>query len=243
MTTKQNRPRRARASAPAPATPPPVSVHEVTVCVPDEIPPQALTNRQLDEHFGVRGTLTPRFWARADIRWHRRHLIDARKGTPTRCAGGPAKLLDLAGLRHAAAVGAAIRHQQWTAVVHGTRPATPWPVLRQRHVEDPDRFPMDAAVRVFYDQPRVNAIRMHNAVVHGAGRLALGELEMFQAGQLTYQHYTASVMVAGDMILTADGDRIAPGGDSLAHRISYLEHANRYLDTVDDDRRLLAITM
>jgi hypothetical protein len=50
-------------------------------------------------------------------------------------------------------------------------------------------------------------------------------------------------MVAGDMILTADGDRIAPGGDSLAHRITYLEHANRYLDTVDDDRRLLAITV
>ena len=243
MTKKQTRPRETCGSVPAAATPPAVWVHAVTVCVPDEVPPQALTSRQLDEHFGVRGAFAPRFWARSGIRWQRRQLIDARPGSPTRCAGGPVKLLDLAGLRHVAAVGAAIRHQQWSAVVHGTRPATPWPALQQRHLEDPDRFPMDAAVRVFYDQPRVNAMRMHNAVAHGTGRLALGELEMYQAGRLTYEYYTASAVVAGDMILAADGSRIAPDGDSLAHRITYFEKANGYLETVDGDRRRLAVTV
>jgi hypothetical protein len=243
MTKKRNRPRSACATVPAPATLPTAQVHAVTVCVPDEVPPQALTSRQMNQHFGVRGTFAPRFWARSGIRWQRRQLIDARSGSPTRCAGGPVKLLDLAGLRHVAAVGAAIRHQQWSAVVHGTRPATPWAVLQQRHLEDPDRFPMDVAVRVFYDQPRVNAMRMHNAVAHGSGRLALGELEVYQAGRMTYEYYTASAVIAGDMILTVDGSRIAPDGDSLAHRITYLEKANGYLETVDEDRRLLAITV
>ena len=45
-------------------------------------------------------------------------------------------------------------------------------------------------------QPRVNAIRMHNAATYGAGRLALGELEMFQAGCMAYQHYSATTAVA-----------------------------------------------
>ncbi|MEV4539325.1 hypothetical protein AB0J82_36690 [Asanoa sp. NPDC049518] len=240
MTKKHNR---NPATKPTPTGTPAVTVHAVTVCVPDEVPSPALTSRQLDRHFSVRGQIVPRFWARSGIRWQRRQLLAPRPGAPTCCAGGPVKLLDLDGLRRAAMVGAAIRHQQWSTVVHDTKPATPWPVMRQRHVEDPDRFPMDAVVRVFYNQPRVNAIRMHNAVTHGAGRLALGELEMFQAGRFTYEYYAASAAVAGDMIVTVDGDRIGPDGDLLAQRITYFEHANRYLDGLDEDLRLLAVAV
>jgi hypothetical protein len=52
-------------------------------------------------------------------------LVQLRPGTPRCCAGGPLGLLDLDGLRRAAAVGAAIRHELWSQLVHGTRPQRP----------------------------------------------------------------------------------------------------------------------
>ena len=42
---------------------------------------------------------------------------------------------------------------------------------------------------------------------------------------------------------TGDGQRLAPASDALAHRVTYLEHAGRYLDTLQADQRLLAVTL
>ncbi|MFG1888087.1 hypothetical protein ACGFIR_09485 [Micromonospora sp. NPDC049051] len=216
----------------------------MVICLPDDLPADALTAHHLDKHFGVTGTLTPLFWAIPQLRlWQRHHMIGLRKGRPAPCAGGPVTLLDLVGMRHAAAVGAGIRHQIWQQVVHGTRPAIPWPVFETRHLTDPDRYPYDTATADFHAQPRVHAIRLHAAATPGTGQPGVGELEMYQAGQMAYQHYRAGSAVAGDAMLTADGRKLAPASDALAHRITYLEQALAHLDTLDTNQRLLAVAL
>ncbi|MEV6491957.1 hypothetical protein AB0M20_25575 [Actinoplanes sp. NPDC051633] len=223
---------------------PAATVAAMVICLPGGLPAQALTTAALDRHFGVTGTLHPRFWAKPDMwLWQRSHLIDLRKGRPAACAGGPVKLLDLTGMRHAAGLGAGIRHQVWQQVVHGTRPAHAWHVFQTRHLTDPVKYPLARAEADFVNQPRVNAMRLHNAAGYGATHLPTGEVEMFQAGPVAYQHYTAATAVCADALLIADGHELAPASDALAHRVTYLELAGRHLDTVDPAQRLLAITL
>ncbi|GAA3302415.1 hypothetical protein GCM10020218_097860 [Dactylosporangium vinaceum] len=233
----------ASATSTVPATPTP-TVKVMIVCVPDELPSEALNSRQLDKHFGVTGTLSPRFWATPSMwMWQRSQLVDARKGQPIYCAGGPARFLDLAGMRHAAGLGAGVRYQVWSRVVQGTRPAMPWPQLLQQHLADPAKLPMADAINRYNNQPRVIAMRMHNAVTFGAGQLNLRELEMFQAGPVAYQHYCATTALAADTVITADGTRLAPASDAFAHRVTYLEQATRYLAGIDETQRLLAVAL
>jgi hypothetical protein len=237
----------ATATTPATATAvvtPTATIRTMIVCLPDELPREALTASQLDRHFGVSGALSPRFWAsQAMWLWQRTQLFGLRKGRPAYCAGGPVKLLDLQGMRHAAGVGAGIRHQLWQRVVHGTRPARSWTEFHARHLADPATYPHERAQADFYNQPRVNAMRMHNAASYGANRLPVEELEMLQAGPIAYQHYSATTAVCGDALLTLDGHKFAPASDALCHRVTYLEQAGRYLDTVEPDQRLLAVAL
>jgi hypothetical protein len=234
------------ASTPATGTlvTPTATIRTMIVCLPDGLPPQALTTAQLDRHFGVSGALSPQFWASPAVwPWQRGQLFGMRKGRPAYCAGGPVRLLDLAGMRHAAGVGAGIRFEVWRRVVHGTRPAQPWTVFHARHLADPAKYPLQRAEADFHNQPRVNAMRMHNAVSYGAARLPVDELEMFQAGAIAYQHYRATTAVCGDALLTPDGHKLAPASDALCHRVTYLEQASRYLDTVEPAQRLLAVAL
>ena len=227
-----------------PVTLPTATITTMIVCLPDGLPRESLTAHHLDRHFGVSGTLQSRFWASPALYlWHRNQMIGLRKGRPAYCAGGPVKLLDLHGMRHAAGVGAGIRHQLFTQVVHGTRPATPWTTYLARHLAEPAKYTFDAAAADFNNQPRVNAMRMHNAVQYGAGQLDIGELEMLQAGQIAYQHYSACTTIAGDAIITADGYKLAPASDAFTHRVTYLEQAVRYLDTTEATQRLLAVAL
>ncbi|SCL26116.1 hypothetical protein GA0070616_3242 [Micromonospora nigra] len=227
-----------------PAVTPTATIRTMIVCVPGDLPREALTAHQLDRNFGVRGTLSPRFWASPALRlWQRRQMFGLRKGRPAFCVGGPARLLDLTGMRQAVGVGAGIRHQLFSRVVHGTRNATAWHVYEARHLADPQEYPWDKAVADFHHQPRVNAIRMHNAATYGAGQLALGELEMYQAGCMAYQHHSALTAVAGDALITAEGAKLAPASDAMADRVAYLEQAHRLLAAIDADQRLLAVTL
>lgn len=231
-------------TAPASTAPPAPTVNVMIICVPDGVPAEVLHGRQLHKSFGVAGALSPRFWATPGMwMWQRSQLVAPRKGQPVYCAGGPARLLDLAGMRHAASVGAGVRHQQWSRVVHGTRPAMPWPQLLQQHLADPDELSLEDAIVRYNNQPRVIAMRMHNAVTYNAGRLDLRELEMFQAGPMAYQHYSATTALAADCVITADGTRLAPISDAFAHRVTYLEQAHHYLNSIDEDQRLLAVTL
>ncbi len=60
---------------------------------------------------------------------------------------------------------------------------------------------------------------------------------MLQAGPVAYSNYQYLTAAAADTILTPGGERIAPA----THRLTYLEQANRYLDTLDDDTRVVAV--
>ncbi|MBM0258505.1 hypothetical protein JNW89_18605 [Micromonospora sp. 4G55] len=214
------------------------------VCLPDDLPGEALTAHQLAAHFGVPATLTAGFWAVPGLRrWQRRQMIGLRKGQPAPCSGGPVRLLDLHGMRQAAAVGAGIRHQIWQQAVHGTRPATPWPTFEARHLANPNRYPLQAAATDFHTQPRVHAMRLHAATHPGPGQPGIGELEMLQAGPLAYQHYSAATAVVGDAMLTADGRKLAPASDALTDRTTYIEQALHHLDTLAPDQRLIAVAL
>jgi hypothetical protein len=217
----------------------------MTVCVPEELPTSVLSDSgRLERHLGVNGTRRPRFWVTTTHhRWQRSQLIGLRAGHPAYCAGGPVRLLDLAGMRQAAAVGAGIRFQHWSAVVAGTRPAEPWIQFAGRHLADPGRYPLPQAEADFGRQPRVLAVRMHNAAALPAARLALAELEVFQAGPSTYTNYHALWSVAADGLLTADGHQIRPASDHLTDRVTYLAQATDHLDSLDRTQRLLAVSL
>jgi hypothetical protein len=232
----------AHTTAPAPTRS--ATIRTMIISVPDELPREALTAHQLDRNFGVQGTLSPRFWATPALHlWQRSQMFGLRKGRPAYCAGGPLRLLDLDGMRHAAAMGAGIRHQLFSQCVNGTRDATPWHVYEARHLSNPDKYPHDTAVADFHHQPRVNAIRIHNAATYGAGRIALDELEMYQAGPMAYQHHSALTAIAADALITVEGATLAPASDAMTDRVTYLEQVNRLLAAIDPDQRLLAVAL
>ncbi len=224
----------------------PAPLHLMLVCVPDDLPGQVLTrSRRLDRAFGTSGTSSPRLWAAARLRpWQRRLLFDAHPGHPTLCAGGPLRLLDLVGMRQAAGIGAGLRHQRWAHLVHGTKPATPWPQLVDRHLADPSSYPREQAEADFDRQPRVLAMRLHNtAAYHPAAHLDPAELEMFQAGPAAYQHFHALRSICLDGLLTVDGARLAPTTGHLVDWVIYLDGASRYLDGLDEAQRLIAVAL
>ncbi|WP_230860573.1 hypothetical protein [Actinoplanes aureus] len=213
------------------------------VCLPDGLGNDALAAHQLHRHFGVDGTLQARFWTIENLRlWQRRQMFELRKGTPAYCAGGPNSLLNLAGMRYAAGVGAGIRHQQWQQAVQGTKPAQPWVTFHSRHLNEAKKYSYDQAAADFWRQPRVTAMRMHNAAVSVAP-LAVDELEMMQAGPAAYQHYSALTAICGDALLTAEGHQITPATDSFDDRVTFLGHANRYLENIEDGQRLVAVAL
>ena len=229
---------------PQPAVPPTPTIRTMIVLLPDAVPHESLTAHALDRHFGVRGVLEARFWALPGLKlWQRRKIVGLRKGRPAACAGGPARLLDLAGLRQAAGIGAGLRHEVWTHAVRGTRPAHAWTAYLAKHLADPAKYSWDDATRDFHAQPRVNAMRMHNAVNPGAGHLDLFDIEMFQAGQMAYQHYSAATAICGDALLCDNGVRLAPRSDTLADRTTYIEQALRVLDVMPPEQRLIAVSL
>jgi hypothetical protein len=218
------------------------TVRTMIVCVPDELPGEVFDRRLLDRHFGVQGSIAVRFWAKPCNPIRRRSLVDVRKGKPTACAGGPLRLLDLPALRQSYAMAAAFRYQTWTTVTRGTRDARPWVSYLQRHLGEPD-YPLARAEADFGNQPRVLAMRSHNAVTYGRAQLDEQDLEMFQAGPVAYQNYQYLTAMAADALLTPDGERMCPVSDRFVDRLTYLQKANRYLDNAEDDTRVVAVLL
>ncbi len=240
------------APTPIPATAAPVqrplpSIRTMIVCVPDELSTQVLNStRQLDRHIGAAATSEARFWVNPNTYiWQNKHLIDLRKAKtgPRYCAGGPIRLLDLAGMRHGAALGASMRHQQWAGVVRGTRDARPWQDYLLRHLHDPGKYPFEQATTDFEAQPRVLAMRAHNAAAFGDVYLDPFELELLQAGPAAYANYHSMWVICTDAVYTLDGARLQPASDSAADRLAYLSQAVRYVESLDGAQRLLAVTL
>jgi hypothetical protein len=236
-------PRRAQPQPLPPVAPSP-TIRTMIVLLPDAVPHDSLITHALDRHFGVRGVLEARFWAAPALKfWQRGQIVGLRPGRPVSCAGGPARLLDLTGLRQAAGIGAGLRHQVWSHAVQGTRPAHAWTTFLTKHLADPAKYSWHDAANDFHAQPRVNAMRMHNAVNPGAGHLDLFDIEMLQAGQMAYQHYSAATAICGDALLCDDGMRLAPASDTLADRTTYIERALRVLDVMPAEQRIIAVRL
>ncbi|WP_246606403.1 hypothetical protein [Paractinoplanes toevensis] len=238
------------ASAPATAAPvqrPLPTIRTMIVCVPDELSTQVLdSTRQLDRHIGATASSEARFWVNPNIHmWQNKHLIDLRKPKtgPRYCAGGPIRLLDLAGMRHGGALGASMRHQQWAGVVRGTRDARPWQDYLLRHLSDQVKYPVEQAIKDFEAQPRVLAMRAHNAATFGDVYLDPFELELLQAGPAAYANYHCMWVVCTDAVYTLNGARMQPASDSAADRLTYLSQAIRYVESLDPAQRLLAVTL
>jgi hypothetical protein len=222
----------------------PATVRTMIVVQPEYLASQTLNSAGLAQQFGGRATVQPRFMARQSLKiWQRSQLVGLRKGSPAWCAGGPARLLDLDGLRYAAGIWASVRHELFSSVVNGTRPARPWHVVLGEHLADPDCYSRQEAWDDFLSQPRVNAMRLHNSFNPGVGVLDLLEVEVYQAGSVAYRHYSAATAVCGDALLYDDGTRLAPASDALLHRTTYLEQSLRMVDTLPDGQRLVAVTL
>ena len=241
------------ATAPTADSRPPIirptaTITTMIVCLPAGLGREPLTAHHLDRHFGVCGTLqTTRYWAKPHLYlWQLRHLIGRAKAVrkqPDYCAGGPARLLNLTGMRHAAGVGAGIRHQLWQQAVQGTRPAQPWVTFHTRHLSEPGKYSYQQAAADFWHQARISAMRAHNAANLGTP-LAVDQLEMLQAGTAAYQHYSAMTAICGDALLTTEGAQLAPASDAFADRMTYLEHAVRYLAGIENTgQRLVAVSL
>ncbi|WP_018352019.1 hypothetical protein [Longispora albida] len=224
----------------APATR--AAITTAIVVVPDNVPSTALASADtLASHLGITGTPQTMFWTKTVLPWQRRHLLEPRtRGKQTLAAGAPVKFLDLAGQRHAAAMTAGIRHHQWTEVVKGTRPATPWHVWLGKHTADPDKHPLDWAVAQYRAQPRILAMATHNA---GFGQqFPTADLEALQTGGHAYATYCALRAVCGEALIQPDGTRLTPAGPSMADHIAYLGQAHAQLEALDHNQRILALT-
>jgi hypothetical protein len=147
-------------------------------------------------------------------------------------------------MRRSYALAANVRYQLWSDVVRGTRNASPWVAFLERHHTDPQDYPLERAKADFANQPRVLAMRSHNAVTYGGAQLDEWELEMFQAGPVAYQNFQAMSAMATDTVLTPTGERIIPACDRFADRLAFLTRANWFLDhDLDPDTRIVAVAL
>lgn len=172
-----------------------------------------------------------------------RWRLGRRRRPPVWTFGGPVRALDLAGMRHAAAAGAAELWQVWHRVVAKTPPARPYWSFVDRHVEDPQRWPMSRVADAFASQPRCQAMAVFNATVPVSYRLPIDHLEAFQAGADAYTRLAALAAVPADAVAADDvpGRWWTPASRRLADRVAYLSVANQYLDGLHPDTQLVAV--
>lgn len=169
-----------------------------------------------------------------------RHLLDRWNGLTS---GGIVARLDLAGMRHRAALAASAQWQWWRYVTASTPTARTLAELRDRSEQDPDRYPLQRARREFGSQPRILAMQTHNALPGQPWPLPLDDLEAFQAGQHTHAGLAWLSVVPGDGLAAIGGPLLQPDSDRLADRITYLRAANAHLEQLDRAAALVAVTV
>lgn len=161
-------------------------------------------------------------------------------------------------MRSDAAVTAHAAYDRWEATVAATPTAAPWQAFTERHHADPDRYPFAAALADFHDQPRVRALRHHDAHAGSAPRFgsALAPLtyttvvDEYQAGRNVYVTYRARMAVLGYALLTTDGQCLTPGHlargpwspVAFTDRLTHTEQATTHLDSLDPQTRLVGLT-
>jgi hypothetical protein len=226
-----------------------MSIHTVLVCLPDTPQPrhaaQAATNHLAQRGITATGVM-PHFTTRhpGGLRGilRTRQLIDLRHGTT---AGGPIRLLDLAGMRLRAHAQAATQWQIWHQAVAGTRPAQSFWAFAQRHHDDPTRYPLSTVQQQYRTQPRVQAMTAFNAIPNRPCDLPPGSLEAFQAGPNTFATLAWLTAVPADGIATTSmsphGGWLTPSTSRLDDQLAYLQVANAYLERLPRDTTVVAM--
>ncbi|BCY08938.1 hypothetical protein [Actinoplanes sp. L3-i22] len=201
------------------------------VCLPADVAPREFAAAAAARLAAVQ--LTPTSLIRhfpAGTRWRRGTLLLPYQGT---AAGGPIARLDLNTMRTAAHRLHWYRWQVWHQVVTGTPSARPFWMFVDRHRAAPRRYELARAQADYLAQPRINAMRVFNALPHRPVDLPTGHLEGLQLGRDAYTHLGWLSAVPGQLLLCPDGSTLlAQHSDRLDVRLSYLEQANRCLSTL-----------
>ena len=224
-------------------------VHTVLVCLPDTPEPRHAVEAATT-HLALRGVtadgvmphFTPRRTGGLRGMLRTRQLIDMWQDTT---AGGPIRLLDLTGMRLRAQAQAATQWLIWHHTVAGTKPAQPFWAFAQRHLDDPNGYPLSKAQQQYLTQPRVQAMTAFNALPDRPCDLPTDCLEAFQAGQNTFALLAWLTAVPADGVATtsmsAHGGWLTPATGRLEDQLAYLRDANAYLERLSRDTTVVAM--
>jgi hypothetical protein len=169
------------------------------------------------------------------------------------CAGGPIGLLDLATTGQRLLPLAVATYTDWVQATAGAPAARPWWLFLDRHISDPDRYPLSLAAHEFAAQPQIAAMLHHDAIAIDTGDRFDGDcygpgLTALATGAATYAEYLAGVLTFAGGLITLDGDLLVPSfidvlvEQSLPERAAYHQQARSYLAAADPRTVLVAVT-
>jgi hypothetical protein len=225
----------------------------VVVCLPAGAPVDWRTVCEaVNRHFASTGVAVHRFPVRHRrltglvTRWSGRHLLYPcrRFGAVAYAAGGPVARLDLTRVVAHASAAASARWRAWHHRIARTTPsARPWEDFHAQHHANPDKVNLAEAKRRFEAQPRVLAMLSLSAHPNSPYHLDPAELAAYQAGQAAYMCLHWRTAIAGDALVTADGQLWTPAGPTLADRLRYLQQAATYIHRLGRRQRIYAVTI
>ncbi|MFI5916491.1 hypothetical protein [Dactylosporangium sp. NPDC051541] len=217
----------------------------VVVCLPDGGTPGTLVADAVNRCLPVSGRGCP-----ADISlaghfaYRTRRVSKLVEPWQYRASGGPVRLLDLSAMRADWHAQAWQRWQLWSHVVAHLPIARPFWVFARKHQDNPRRYPITRAQQDYLAQPRIIAMRMHNALAT-AGQLLLptNELEAFQAGPEQYCGLGWLQAVPGSAFIDPDGGYHTAASGRLADHVAYLAAANHHIDRLGRTAALVALAV
>ena len=234
----------------------PLTDQVVTVCfAPGEDADWFSASEKVSDLLNANGTPARRFHVRHRrfIGWITRfldyYLVDTarRFGAITKAAGGRKGRLDLNGAAVTAATQARLRWHAWNQYMNTTpataKPARTWEDFQAQHKADPKKISLDEARRRFEQQPRVLAMIAMSAHPTAAHTFDPYELDAYQAGEATYAALHWKTALAGDALITAEGQLLEPASPSLADRLRYLQKATSYLHGMRPNQRVCAVAI
>jgi hypothetical protein len=180
-------------------------------------------------------------WLGARWSTHRLLAPQRRRGAVSRAAGGRVARLDLRLAGQAAWLDATARWTAWRHLTRGLRQPTPWEAYLRRHQAKPDRLSLDEARRMFLRQPAVAAMLAHNAIPAQRHLLDPDEIDAYQAGPRAYATRHMLTAVAGDAMLTADGQWLEPASPAFTDVIAYLHRAAGHLHDLPRRAQIVAL--
>jgi hypothetical protein len=211
----------------------------VIVCLPASAGADWFTaSDMVDHHLAKPGLPVHRFPVRRRrllslfTRFSANHQLLAQRsfGAVTVAAGGRLGRLDLTRVVTYASAAATARWRYWQHNIARITPAArPWVDFLAQHQANPAKVTLDDARRRFENQPRVLAmlaLSVHPVAPHIFDPY---EVEAYQAGEAAYVCLYWRTAIAGEAMITAEGQLLQPESQSLPDRLRYLAHAASYI--------------